>query len=207
MISKADHCIDAFVYLFLQVKKAKMQESGEQTLRYVKLNFFLMIYLQFFSTCWLVDECVLGWLLSFWIFASQSLCFEITWFKMEISFQYFVLETNKRWFFLIHSFFYSVICTELMFSVGSCDIWKRHDSKYSSVRCAVYRMGRISRNRGNPRDLVLITKWIWDALIISSTPFRQEAASLHLLLLLPVVCELTSNYITSNILISRILPF
>lgn len=110
-------------------------------------------------------------------------------------------------FFLFIHFFYSVICTELMFSVGSCDIWKRHDSKYSSVRCAVYRMGRISRNRGNPRDLVLITKWIWDALIISSTPFRQEAASLHLLLLLPVVCELTSNYITSNILISRILPF
>lgn len=36
---------DSFVYLFLQVKKAKMQESGEQTLRYVKFNIFLMTYL------------------------------------------------------------------------------------------------------------------------------------------------------------------
>lgn len=61
-----------------------------------------------------------------------------------------------------------------MLSVRSCDTWKRHDGEYSSVRCTVYKMGKRSRNKGNPRDLRLITKWIWDALIIGSTPLDKR---------------------------------
>lgn len=56
----------------------------------------------------------------------------------------------------------------------ACDIWRRHDSEYSSVRCAVYKVGRISRSKGNPKDLALITKWIWNTLVISSTLLREK---------------------------------
>ena len=61
-------------------------------------------------------------------------------------------------------------------------------------------MGRISRNKGNPRDFLLIIEWIWDALIISFTPLRQGAVSVphplasktpwfSVFFVLPIVCE------------------
>lgn len=101
------------------------------------------------------------------------------------------------------------------------DTWRRCDGEYSSVWCTVYKIGRISKSKRNPRDLALITKWIWNALVISSTPLIEKRQLLCIScsgfhntmdfsfsqFLPPVVCPpamWTHNRITSDILISRI---
>lgn len=119
-------------------------------------------------------------------------------------------------FFSYSCIIYLTVCTKLMLSIRSCDIWRRHDGEYSSVRCTVYKTGRIRRNKGNPRDLALIIKWIWDALVISSTPhidqrqllctsfsgFHNTMVFSFPYLLLPIICPQPYAPVTTSPLTS-----
>lgn len=134
------------------------------------MNYFLIIYLQFFSH--VDDGHDLGWLPSSCFL--KSLHFEIIWFEMKIPSKSLFLKHISVNLFILFIHFYSIIYTELMFSIRACDIWRRHIGQYSLVRCTEYKIGRISKSKRNASYLTLITKWIWDASVISFPPLVEE---------------------------------